>query len=170
MQWQNYQWMILYEFVIDSNDLWRLDDYEILSKIISTRILGESMNHPELTNLNLDLQVQNLGRPFNFVEIKPQDFDHFSGYDDYNRIIREFADEDEWGDDKEDFKALVIKSDYSIRERTSFENGFWFLNKDKFINDETKIDEIHWIYTYWLVFIEIDKSNRIIRTIDFGYD
>lgn len=169
--WINYQWMILYEFSIDFEKLWELSDTDILNSLIGTRIINKNISHPEIDKDKIDLLVDNINRPYDFTKLFAKDFRFYPDYNSYNRIIQDFSQEDDWGDnDEDDFNMLVSISGNTIRERTSFYNGFWFLNKDKIINRSDIVEDNHMIYLYFLTIIDIDRQNKIIRSIDFGYD
>lgn len=168
--WLNYQWSILYEFGLEGFADWNSTQGTILSNLFQSKILSKNIHYDEIDKSKFEVNTEGIKRPFNFDNLEITDFDHYPNYNEYEKIIKEFSQEEDWGDDKEDFRSLVIRTDYLIRERTNFQNGFWLLNRDKLKKEKGKLDEINWIYAYWILIVEIDQTNKKIRTIDLGYD
>ncbi len=118
-----------------------------------------------------------LNRPFNTKMLKLQRYKKLKNKIDYNNVLTSFVEENDWEDILEDIINIKEISMKYIRKITDMKKWIWYLNKDS-ISKEIKDKEIdhkelsmsHRFYSYWLSFIEIDKINKRIITIDFSYE
>jgi hypothetical protein len=166
---REYQWFLLYEFETSETDFFLLKDEEILKTLIGSRILGESLYHPEMEIKDTEVAVKNVSRPYEFKKIEITDFKFLESKLDIENWLIKFRTEG-WEDDREDAQILIDRAEKEIWYRTNLQNGIWHLTKENFEDDSNKLSEIHWIYAHFETFIEIDRENGIIRTFDFGYD
>jgi hypothetical protein len=167
--WKEYQWFLLYEFQISEIDFFQLTDEEILKTLIGSRILKNSLFHPEMEEKKIEVAVKNVSRPYDFEKIDFSDFKLLESKDDFEKWLIKFRTE-EWEDDRDDAQILIDKAEKEIWSRTNLKNGVWYLSKENFEEGSDKLAEIHWIYAHFETFIEIDREKKIVRTFDFGYD
>lgn len=167
--WKEYQWFLIYEFQLTGTDFFRLTDKEILSALIGTRILSNSLYHPEMEEGETEVSVKNVSRPYDFGKIEISNFKFLQSKTDFEEWLIKFRTED-WEDDREDAQSLFDKAENALWSRTNLDNGVWFLSKEQFEEESEKLEELHWIYLHFETFIEIDREKETIRTFDFGYD
>ena len=167
--WKEYQWFLIYEFQLTGTDFFRLTDKEILKALIGTRVLSNSLYHPEMDESETEVSVKNVSRPYDFGKIEISNFKFLQSKTDFEEWLIKFRTAD-WEDDREDAQSLLDKSEYALWSRTNLDNGVWFLSKEQFEEESDKLAELHWIYLHFETFIEIDREKETIRTFDFGYD
>ena len=166
-----YQWFILYEFVVSDKVFFDKSDNEILKEIISSKILNKRLYHNEMDGIEIELKGlgETPGRPFEFDKIETSDFQFMESKTDFQNWVSRFKTEG-WEDDREDAQILIDRAEKELWSRTNLKNGVWHLTKENFEDNSDKLIETHWIYLHFETFIEIDRANSMIRTFDFGYD
>lgn len=167
--WIEYQWFLIYEFKLTGTDFYRETDIEIIKTLIGTRILGNSLYHSEMDDMETEVAVKNVSRPYEFEKIETSDFKFMQSKTDFGKWLTKFRTED-WEDDRDDAQILIDRAEKELWSKTNLKNGVWHLSKEKFENDSDKLIEVHRIYLHFETFIEIDRENKLIRTFDFGYD
>lgn len=167
--WKEYQWFLIYEFKLTGTDFFRQTDEEILKTLIGTRILGNSLYHPEMVDKETEVAVKNVSRPYEFDKIEISDFQFLDSKTDFQNWVTKFRTEG-WEDDRDDAQILIDRVEKELWSRTNLEKGVWHLTKEDFEEESNKLIEVHWIYGHFETFIEINREKKIIRTFDFGYD
>ena len=166
-----YQWFLLYEFVVSDKTLFDKSDAEILKEFVSSRILDKILYHNEMGGIELELKgLREIpGRPYEFDKIEMSDFQFIETKTEFENWISRFRTEG-WEDDREDAQILIDRAEKELWARTDLKNGVWHLSKANFEDGSDKLIEVHWIYLHFETFLEIDRNNQTIRTFDFGYD
>ncbi|MEO6980531.1 MAG: hypothetical protein ABI113_19215 [Mucilaginibacter sp.] len=168
----DHQFLLLYEFVIDDDLLFKKDDKTILAMLMETRILHRTLEPPELEGQKVNVCVSGIWRPFNFEILKSNHFKFLQDEASFNVGIEELK-RSETGSDYERITIEGVSAEQRlVQKRTGFKNGVWLLDRDWFKNDrdDALLDELHWIYIYYKTYVEIDRTNKLIRTMDFGWD
>ena len=166
-----YQWFVLYEFAVSDRLLFDKSDQEILRDIITSDILNKSLYHNEKGGIGIDIKGlrEIFLRPFKFDKIEMSDFQFIESKTDFQKWVIKFRTEG-WEDDREDAQILIDRAVKELWSRTNLNDGVWHLSKEEFEEGSNKLIEEHWIYLHFETFIEIDRTNALIRTFDFGYD
>lgn len=107
--------------------------------------------------------------PFKIGSLTINDFQK-SNCGKFESILNDFENLDDWGDDVADFKENVEYSLRHIRTYNIEKDDVFYLNKDLFDNASPKLTNNHFIYTYYLTFIIVNKERRRLLLLDYGYD
>ncbi len=167
---QSFHWFLLYEFTIDDVNFFEKDIHSIIEKLINSKFLNKELYHQEMDNEKLEVSAEGLksiGRPYNFNKITISDFRFFKDIQEFKNWVSLFKNQN-WEGDEENISILMKNIEEQLLKRTNLKNGIWLLSKENC--EENKLIDIHWIYPYFETFIEIDKENQVVRTLDIAND
>ena len=168
--WIDHHWATIFELTdIDWLDL-NLESGELLNSLIGTELFNLSQLYQWFDQEKIGVQVENLNRPFDTDNLDASDFTQIVTIWDLVKEITDFENEDSWRDDLEDFKVLNRQVLEVIKEKFSFTGWVWYLNKKSLEWVEWNLMDNHWVYSYYLVVVEVDADNDTVRIVEIGYD
>jgi hypothetical protein len=107
--------------------------------------------------------------PFKIDTLTIHDFQKSNG-GKFASILNDFENLADWGDDLADFKENVERSLRYVRTYNIQKDDVFYLDKDLLDNASAKLTDNHFIYTYYLTFIVVNKERRRLLLLDYGYD
>jgi hypothetical protein len=85
-----------------------------------------------------------------------------------NRFFREYAESNDWGDDRAEFIAIMNEF-FDVLE-TRQENKFFFISKEWFNKGDRILSEDSDIYLYYFIIIWINMDDKIVNVCEWSYD
>jgi hypothetical protein len=84
------------------------------------------------------------------------------------RFLIDFINDPEWGEDRDDFAKLL---DRYFNEHHSLKgNECYILSKDWFEENDGRLIEPNWIFTYYIVILYLDRKSRTLLVTEWIYD
>lgn len=164
---RDYQWTMFFEYSDIKGLDWSRSDKEIIDFIIGHGIYNRVLNDKEIQSSEI-VSLNEFIRPFNFDVLSSDNFSFLKTKDNFIQVFEELEKDEDWDEDLSEF--ILLKSELLdvLFERSEMREGLWYLNLSE--SNDSILDLAHWIYSYYLVLIEIDRENSIVRITEIGYD
>ncbi|SHJ77355.1 hypothetical protein SAMN02745146_0140 [Hymenobacter daecheongensis DSM 21074] len=161
----NYHQIYLTSFHIDN--LRSHVDENTINKFIASKFFTYDCL-PEIIKTNCDISINYLNPAFNHTRIQFQDFKYFSkaGLIQY---IEDYSNNDEWGDDRADFKE-VWSGLRKIIQEDEYADNFYLLNLDWFTEDDIKLNPGNEIYGYYLLIFWTNRHENKSTVCSWYFD
>jgi hypothetical protein len=160
---ENFQGINLTEFgfAVDKH----IDNDQIVDTFIRTKYFSYDSLRDCIKKVN---DKEFLRRAFDIDKIKISDFKK-TDREGISKFLTDYFNEPDWGDDREDFAKLLDR--YFEIYNESANNEFYILSKDWFVKDDERIIEPEsWCYTYYFLFIAVDRNSKTLTLAEWTYD
>lgn len=160
---EGYQGINLTEFAIGVDELISND------QIVDTFIRSKKISFDSLRDCDkAELDKGYLKQAFDVYKIKITDFKKTDKLG-ASKFLVDFLNEPDWGDDRNEFAKLLDRY-FEIHNKFG-DNEFYILSKDWFNKeDERVIEPESWVYTYYLLFISVDRKSNLLTLTEWTYD
>lgn len=160
---EGYQGINLTVFAIEVDELIRND------QIIDTFIRSKQFSFDSSRDcVKAEPDKGYLRQAFNVGKIKIADFKK-TDKQGVSKFLLDFANEPDWGDDRNEFAKLLDR--YFEIHNEFGDNEFYILSKDWFDNeDERVIEPESWAYIYYFLIISVDRESNLLILTEWSYD
>ena len=113
------------------------------------------------------INTRYLDSAFNYDRLSMSDFKFLSKYELLN-FFDDYGNDDNWGDDRPDFKVILNKFETLLIEEISEE--YLLISKEWFDKDDVLLSVDSNVYLYYFLIIWIDQNKKMIKIIQWKYD
>jgi hypothetical protein len=137
-----------------------------LIEFVHSESFKESVR-PEIVKQAKSENHRFLESAFNLSNLEVTDFRALKK-EDLIRFFHDYAQLNDWGEDRAGFIDVMDKFDDLIEKESS--DKFFLLSKEWFDKDDRVLSQDSWVYTYYFLIIWIDIDRKIANVCEWIYD